>query len=151
MMTEEEKASFAKMRRERVIRVGKMLHGPRFGKDLAAGMGASQQLVSAIVSGQRGVTDDFERKLAAYIDRRQVEVVTEMVNWARESNGLKSSLGEIVTVTTSTSVPVVKAVEPDGPAPKKRAMVMPSLGKTRRLPDPAPEPELDDDGPDFVP
>lgn len=136
----------AETRRQRLIAIGTALHGPLFGKLLAAGIGVSQQLISHIVGGHRGVTDELERKLVAYaveqLDRRQMEILQ-----ARDQiRAIRLEHGETIEVAISpATLPTGETVKPPRAIKK---MVMPVLGP-RRVPS-SPGPEIDDE-PEFKP
>ncbi|HEY8578190.1 MAG TPA: hypothetical protein VIL88_17830 [Devosia sp.] len=113
------------VRRQRVIDIGKALHGERFTAALAAGMGVSQVLVSHVVVGRRNVTDDFERALAAHIDAVMPSRMTALRKAAAARGAIGYEHGEQPSMTVTGGIPAGQTVEP------------------------APEP--DDDGPSFSP
>lgn len=53
----------------RLAAAGELLYGPRWQSALARATGMAQSAISMIVSGERAVTDDVQRKLADALGR----------------------------------------------------------------------------------
>ena len=134
--------STPEQRRERLVYIGTALYGALFQKSLAAALGVSQQLISHIVKGIRGVSDDLDRRLAVHaasvLDERRaaLEMVAQHVLAITQEHGMP-------TVTKSSAVPVAQTEAP----PRPRKLVMPQLRKR----EPEPAHELDDEAPEMKP
>ncbi len=109
MAVDDEKKALQEERRKRLKSIGTAIHGPRYTKDLAEAMGASQEIVSQAGSGTRNVSDQFEESLLRYAQHALPAKMAELQKLADE-------LGIIIPPREKPPDPEPDP-DDDGPAP----------------------------------
>lgn len=103
-------------RRDRLKRIGTMLYGPRYGGQLHKALRIPQSTLAMIMTDERPVTDEIERKL---IDVMTLEAVRHMQAYkdlVTATAELKKDLvkeGTLAVSTSGGSIPEVGGVAPE--------------------------------------